>query len=153
MKTNAPASVILIRLFVGGLFLSEGIQKFLFASQLGSGRFERIGIPFPEIMGPTVGALELICGILILLGLFTRLASIPLIVIMLTALFTTKIPILNGDDFLIFKVRELSDYGFWSMMHQSRNDICLLFGSLFLLVVGAGKISLDSILLKRKAAD
>lgn len=153
LASDAPSSVLLIRLMVGGLFLSEGIQKFLFAAQLGSGRFERIGIPFPELMGPMVGAFELICGILILAGLLTRLASIPLIVIMLTALFTTKIPILIGQDFLIFHVRALSRYGFWSMMHESRNDICLLLGSTFLLIVGAGRVSLDAILARKASTN
>lgn len=142
--SNAPSSVILIRLMVGGLFLSEGIQKFIYPAQLGAGRFERIGIPLHDFMGPIVGGFELVCGFLVLLGLATRLACIPLIVIMLVALFTTKIPILIGQDFFIFHVRELSRYGFWSMMHESRNDLCLLLGSMFLLVVGAGRWSVDS---------
>lgn len=149
LASNAPTSVILIRLMVGGLFLSEGIQKFLFSAQLGSGRFEKIGIPLPEIMGPMVGGFELMCGVLVLLGLCTRLACLPLIGIMLTALFTTKIPVLIGSDFLIFHVRELSRYGFWSMMHESRNDLCLLLGSTFLLLVGAGRFSLDHLLSKK----
>jgi hypothetical protein len=80
LLTQAPASVILIRLMVGGLFVSEGIQKFLFASKLGAGRFEKIGIPFPEMMGPVVGGFETICGLLVLAGLATRLACVPLIV-------------------------------------------------------------------------
>lgn len=146
LASRAPASVILIRLMVGGLFLSEGIQKFLLPAQLGAGRFEKIGIPLHEFMGPMVGGFELVCGLLVLLGLATRLACIPLICIMLVALFTTKIPVLIGQDFLIFHVRELSRYGFWSMMHESRNDLCLLLGSTFLLVVGAGRWSVDSIL-------
>jgi putative oxidoreductase len=150
LVTQAPSSVLLIRLMVGGLFLSEGIQKFLFSEQLGAGRFERIGIPLPEVMGPMVGGFELICGLLVLLGLTTRLACIPLICIMLVALFTTKIAVLLGQDFLIFKVRELSRYGFWSMMHESRNDLCLLLGSIYLLLVGAGKWSLDFWLLLRR---
>jgi putative oxidoreductase len=148
-STSAPDTTLLIRLMVGGLFLSEGIQKFLFSAQLGAGRFEKIGIPFHEIMGPMVGGFELICGLLVLAGLGTRLACVPLICIMLTALFTTKIPILLGQDFLIFKVRELSRYGFWSVMHESRNDLCLLLGSVFLLIVGAGRLSLDARIARR----
>jgi len=148
--SRAPNSVILIRLMVGGLFLSEGIQKFLFPAQLGAGRFEKIGIPLHEVMGPMVGGFELICGLLVLAGLATRLACVPLICIMLTALFTTKIPVLLGQDFLIFNVRELSRYGFWSVMHESRNDLCLLLGSVFLLIVGAGRLSLDARLASQK---
>lgn len=147
--SSAPSSVVLIRVMVGGLFLSEGIQKFLFSASLGAGRFERIGIPLHEIMGPMVGGFELICGLLVLLGLATRIACVPLIGIMAVALFTTKIPVLIGQDFLISQVRELSRYGFWSMMHESRNDLCLLLGSMFLLIVGAGRWSVDAHLAKR----
>jgi putative oxidoreductase len=73
--TTAPASVILIRIVVGGVFLSEGIQKFLFPNELATGRFLKIGIPAPEIMGPFVGTVETVCGSLILLGLLKRLAA------------------------------------------------------------------------------
>lgn len=150
--SSAPASVILIRLMVGGLFLSEGIQKFLFPEQLGAGRFEKIGIPLHEFMGPMVGGFEMVCGLLVLLGLATRCACLPLIGIMLVALLTTKIPVLIGQDFLIFQVRELSRYGFWSMMHESRNDLSLLLGAIFLLIVGAGRWSVDAILSTKNKA-
>jgi len=145
-STTAPAAVILIRLMVGGIFLSEGIQKFLYPAQLAAGRFARIGIPWPEVMGPFVGGVEVTCGLLVMLGLFTRLAAVPLIITMCVALMSIKVPILLGQEFLGFSLRPLPRYGFWSMMHESRNDICMLLGSLFLLVVGAGKWSLDRLL-------
>src|SRR5437867_11104184 len=88
---NAPAAVILIRFVVGAVFLSEGIQKFLFAAENGVGRFARIGIPAPEIMAPFVGVAEIACGALTLIGLITRLAAIPLIIDMLVAILSTKI--------------------------------------------------------------
>ena len=146
LSTHAPAAVILIRLMVGGIFLSEGIQKFLYPAELAAGRFAKIGIPWPEVMGPFVGGVEVICGLLILLGLLTRLAAIPLIITMCVALISIKVPILLGQEFLGFSLRPLPRYGFWSMMHESRNDICMLLGSLFLLIVGAGKWSLDYLL-------
>ena len=80
MTTMAPASVILIRITVGGIFLSEGIQKFLFSNDLGVGRFVKIGIPAPPVMAPFVGVVEIVCGSLILLGLLTRLFAILLII-------------------------------------------------------------------------
>jgi len=80
ISTNAPRSVILIRLSVGAVFLSEGIQKFLFPNDLGVGRFIKIGIPAPQVMAPFVGVIELVCGTLIILGLLTRLAAVPLII-------------------------------------------------------------------------
>lgn len=131
MHTSAPASVLLIRIMVGGVFLSEGIQKFLYAADVGSGRFAKIGLPNPEFLGPFVGGFEIVCGVLVLLGLFTRLAVLPLLVIMTVAVLSTKIPILQES-------------GFWKMAHASRNDFCMVMGSLYLLVVGAGRWSLDA---------
>jgi putative oxidoreductase len=149
LDTRASAANALIRLMVGGVFLSEGIQKFLYPADLGSGRFEKIGLPAPEFFGPFVGSFETICGALILLGLGTRLAAIPLIFIMLVALFTVKIPILIGEEFLGFALRPLPRYGVLSMLHESRNDFCMLLGSVFLLITGAGPWSIDSKLVKK----
>ncbi len=115
---------------VGIVFLSEGIQKFLFAGKLGAGRFSKIGLPNPDFLGPFVGAFEIICGVFILTGLFTRLAAIPLIIIMLVALSTTKAHILANE-------------GFWNMIHASRTDWAMLLGSIFLLIKGGGRWSID----------
>src|SRR5690349_236589 len=93
IATSAPAVVILIRFVVGAVFLSEGIQKFLFPDELGVGRFIKIGIPAPGVMAPFVGVVEIVCGALMLAGLLTRLAAIPLIIDMLVAISTTKIPL------------------------------------------------------------
>jgi putative oxidoreductase len=144
IATSAPAWVILIRLLVGGTFLSEGIQKFLFPGEVGAGRFAKIGIPAPDVMGPFVGVVEIVCGALILLGLLTRLATIPLIVDMSVAILSTKVPIWLGHGFWGFSLRNLPYYGFWGMAHEARTDWAMLLGSLFLLIVGAGKWSVDS---------
>ena len=146
LASNAPASVILIRLVVGGVFMSEGIQKFLFPNDLGAGRFVKIGIPSPEIMGPFVGVVETICGALILLGLLTRLAAIPLIIDVVVAITATKIPILLGHGIWRFSVSQLPSYGFWAMLHEARVDFAMLLGSIFLLLVGAGALSVDAAL-------
>jgi uncharacterized membrane protein YphA (DoxX/SURF4 family) len=127
-------STLLIRLMVGIVFLSEGIQKFLFPAIRGAGRFEKIGLPIPEFLGSFVGTFEILCGIMILLGFFTRYAAIPLIIIMLVALGTTKVEILANE-------------GFWAMMHASRTDWAMLMGSLFLLLQGGGSWSVDRFLL------
>jgi len=129
--TNAPAAVILIRLIVGGVFLSEGIQKFLFPEAQGVGRFTKIGIPASEVLAPFVGMCEFVCGVLFLLGLLTRFAAITMIINMLVAISTTKVPILLHD-------------GFWKMAHEARTDWAMLLGSAFLLVVGAGSWSFDA---------
>lgn len=129
---------------VGGVFLSEGIQKFLEPASRGAGRFAKIGIPWPDLMGPFVGAVEMGCGALVLVGLLTRLATVPLIISMVVALLSTKIPILLGRGFWGFQLRELSSYGLWSMLHESRTDISMLLGSIFLALVGPGPWSLDA---------
>lgn len=94
LETRAPAAVVLIRLMVGAVFLSEGIQKFLFPEKLGAGRFAQIGIPAPAFFGPFVGAVEVACGALLLVGLLTRVAAIPLLADMAVAIATTKLPLL-----------------------------------------------------------
>jgi uncharacterized membrane protein YphA (DoxX/SURF4 family) len=115
---------------VGAVFLSEGIQKFLF-DKLGSGRFEKIGLPNPEFLGPFVGSFEITCGILVLVGLFTRIASIPLFIIMLVAMAATKTQL-------------YIDNGFWSMLHDSRTDWAMFLGSIFLMIKGGGRWSADN---------
>jgi uncharacterized membrane protein YphA (DoxX/SURF4 family) len=141
--------VILIRLVVGAVFLSEGIQKFLFANDLGVGRFIKIGIPAPQVIGPFVGVIEITCGTLIILGLLTRSAAIPLIIDMLVAILSTKIPILLGHGFWRFSLSKLPSYGFWSMAHEARVDYAMLLGSIFLLIIGAGAWSIDARLSRR----
>lgn len=135
---------IFVRLSLGLVFLPEGTQKLIFSDALGAGRFLKIGIPYPDIMGPFVGWVEIICGALLLLGLFTRFAAIPLIITMIVAFISTKIPIWIGADWWIFHVRELKTYGFWSFMHESRTDWAMLTGAVYLLLAGGGKWSLDS---------
>lgn len=144
IDTNAPRSVILIRIVVGWVFLSEGIQKFLYAAENGAGRFARIGIPSADVMGPFVAVVEIVFGTLILFGLMTRLAAIPLIIDMLVAIVSTKIPILLGHGFWGFSLRTLPYYGFWGMFHEARTDFAMLLGSIFLLIVGGGLWSMDA---------
>lgn len=131
LSTDNSKATILIRLMVGAIFLSEGYQKFIFPAIRGAGRFEKIGLPLPDFLGTFVGVFEVLCGILILVGLLTRWASIPLIIIMLVAIATTKTDI-------------LADKGFWEMLHGSRTDWAMLLGSIFLLIKGGGYWSVDA---------
>jgi uncharacterized membrane protein YphA (DoxX/SURF4 family) len=97
---------------------------------------------------PFVGTVEITCGALIILGLLKRLAAVPLIIIMimLVAIVSTKVPIGLGHDFWIFHVQKLARYGFWSMAHEARADFCMLLGSLYLLIEGGGRWSIDAAL-------
>lgn len=146
---SAPQAVVLIRLAVGAVFLSEGIQKFLYAAENGVGRFAKIGIPAPDVLAPFVGVAEIACGGLILIGFLTRLAAIPLIIDMIVAILSTKIPILLGHEFWGFSLRTVPYYGFWGMLHEARTDLTMLLGSIFLLIVGAGALSVDARLSSR----
>ena len=150
LETRSSGWTILIRLLVGlVVFFPEGIQKLAFPDILGAGRFAHIGIPYPELMGPFVGVVETLCGALIILGLLTRLAAVPLIIIMVVAIISTKVPMWLGHDFWIFHVPKLARYGFWSMAHEARADFDMLLGSLYLLIEGAGAWSLDALLSRR----
>lgn len=137
IKTDNSKTTIIIRLIVGIVFLSEGIQKFLFPAIRGAGRFDKIGLPFPDLLGSLVGTFEVLCGILILIGLYTRLASLPTFIIMIVAIATTKLEILSID-------------GFWQMMHSSRTDWAMLLGSLFLIIQGGGNWSVDKKLMNKE---
>ena len=131
VDARAPAAVLLVRLLVGPVFLSEGIQKFLFPAALGVGRFTKIGIPAPEVMAPFVGVVEIVFGLLLIVGLLTRLATIPLLIDIVVAIATTKIPMLLRD-------------GFWKTAHEARTDYAMLLGLIFLLLVGSGPLAIDS---------
>ena len=133
LGSTAPSATVLIRVLVGWVFLSEGIQKFLFPAALGVGRFAKIGIPAPQFFGPFVGVVEVVCGALLIVGLGTRLASIPLLIDILVAIATTKVPMLSRS-------------GFWATMHEARTDFCMLLGLIFLLIVGSGTLSFDDCL-------
>ncbi|MEF8816503.1 MAG: DoxX family protein [Salinibacter sp.] len=135
----------LVRLMVGAVFLSEGLQKFLYPAVRGPGRFADMGWPMPELLANLVGGTEVLCGVCILVGLYTRLAAAGTAAIMTTAILTTKIPIWMGAGFGPFEVRELSQYGFWSMAHAMRTDWAMLLGSLVLVIAGAGPWSADSV--------
>ncbi len=129
-ENRASIAAWFVRLMTGCVFLSEGIQKLLFADTLGSGRFARIGIPAPDFFGPFVGTVEILGGILILVGLWTRYAAIPLTVVMIVAIVTTKIPM-------------LTEKGFWIMAHESRTDWAMLIGLVVIQILGSGRWSLD----------
>src|ERR1700754_1510081 len=136
---RASGAVVLIRFYVGLIFVGEGVLKFLRPDALGPGRFIKAGIPAGEFFAYLDGAFEIGCGLLILVGLLTRLATIPMIVDMIGALLITKVPLLWGQAPLYPK-----EAGFWDFFHEGRLEIAMLCGSVFLLIVGAGAYSIDA---------
>ena len=152
MITEPRFSFIIIRLLVGGVFLSEGIQKFLYPDLRGVGRFrDSIGMPAPEFLGYWVASWEVVCGALLIVGLFTRLAAIPTLGIMVVALATTKFVML-GDatlvDGLPARAEGMYDdsvaFRFWYMAHAMRTDTAMFLGSIFIIINGAGRASIDA---------
>jgi uncharacterized membrane protein YphA (DoxX/SURF4 family) len=115
---------ILIRLVVGLIFLSEGLQKYLFPGLLGTGRFEKTGFSHPQFWAYFTGSFEMLCGLMVLLGLFLPLAVIPLFIIMMVAFVTTKWPL-------------LIEKGFWPFAHEYRTDFAMTLLLIFLFLYGS----------------
>lgn len=103
-------------------------------------------------MGPFVGIVEVVCGALVIVGLLTRLAAIPLLIDISVAILSTKVPILLGRGYWTFTLPKLPRYGFWSMVHEARTDFSMWLGVVFLLIVGAGMLSLDTLLVRPSAS-
>ncbi len=130
INKTSDKPTFLCRLAVGLIFFSEGLQKFLFPEINGTGRFAKIGFSNPAFWAYFTGTFEIVCGILILIGLLTRLAAVPLFIIMMVAFITTKYP-------------ELIEKGFWFMAHDYRTDFAMTLLLIFLLIHGGGNNSLD----------
>jgi uncharacterized membrane protein YphA (DoxX/SURF4 family) len=142
--TGASAN-ILIRIVVGGVFLNEGLLKFLDPMTNAAGRFAAIGIPAPQFFGPLVATVETVGGLLLCLGLLTQPAVLALLIDISVAIFTTKLPVLLGHGYLGFSLMKLKSYGLLSMVHEARTDFAMWFGLLFLLLTGPGRWSLDGV--------
>lgn len=137
MHTHAPSAALFIRLSVGLIFFTQGILKFT-EPKWGIIRFTHIGFPFPGFTAHFVGTFEIICGLLVTIGLLTRLANIPLLIINLTAIGTTKIPELFH-----------ASQGFWFMVSDARTDFAMFCGIVFMLIVGAGNVSFDALIFRK----
>ena len=136
LGTTAPGPALFVRVIVGWIFLSEGIQKFLFPDALGVGRFFKIGIPAPDLTAPFVGVVEIVAGTLLIVGLVTRFASLALLIDIAVAIASTKTPM-------------LAQKGFWPTMHEARTDLAMAFSLVFLLWCGGGMWSIDRRLIRR----
>jgi putative oxidoreductase len=130
LSTGNDSKIIIVRLIVGLIFISEGIQKCVIVTAFGPAFFKDIGFSHPLFWTYFIGTFEISCGVLVLLGLLIRLASIPLFVIMVTAFITTKLPLLS------FK-------GVWTFLHEYSIDFSLTLLLILLFIYGSGKWSFD----------
>jgi uncharacterized membrane protein YphA (DoxX/SURF4 family) len=133
-------SMSLIRVVVGLVFLLEGSLKFLRPEELGAGRFEALGLPFPHYLAPLVGGIEIGAGVAIMLNIYAGDAALVLLMVIATALITTKFPILLGRPLGPFPLEKLKEYGWLSFFHQARTDFCMLFGLLAILIDSGLKV-------------
>lgn len=128
-NTRTSLGLFLLRVMVGWVFLSEGIQKFLYPAARGVGRFHEIGIPFPRLSAPFVGAVEIVCGAMLIAGIATGFAVVLLLIDISVAIASTKVPLLK--------------HGFWNAMHESRTDFCMLLGLIAIALLGSGRLSMQ----------
>ena len=140
MQKNLP--MVLIRIIVGIVFLNEGILKFMYPSELGVGRFAHIGLPFPHLLGPFVGAVEIAGGAALILNLYAGDAALLLLIVILTAIVTTKVPILIGHHLGAFAPPKLDHYGLFSFIHEARTDLAMLFGLVAVLLNSGMRLSM-----------
>jgi putative oxidoreductase len=147
---SGPSSILLIRLMTGGVFFWEGFLKFVYPNQ-GVGRFTKLGFPFPEFTAHFVGSFEIIGGLFLLFGIFTRFTAFYFIIQMIVAVLSTKISLYLGSSPLPLPPAP-PKIGFWAVLHEIRSDYAQIMTSLFLLIEGPGRKSLDSILKKKQLA-
>ena len=145
---SAPPATLLVRLMAGGVFLWEGVLKFVYTNQ-GVGRFTKLGFPAPHATATFVGLLEIVGGLLLLAGLLTRLIAVPFVVEMLVAMASTKIALYLGTSPLP-RPPSPPQLGIWAVLHEIRSEYAQLLSVIFLGIVGPGPWSLDAFLKRRK---
>ena len=146
--TDAPTATILLRLMAGGVFFWEGILKFVYTNQ-GVGRFTKLGMPFPELTANFVGVLEIVGGLFLIFGLFTRFFAFAFIIEMIVAILSTKIALYFGTSPLPLPAAP-PQIGFWAVLHEIRSEYAQLLTCAFLFIAGSGKLALDALLAKRR---
>jgi putative oxidoreductase len=146
--TNGPDATLAIRLMGGGVFFWEGLLKFVYANQ-GVGRFTKLGMPVPDVLAPAIALLEVVGGVLVMSGLFTRFIAVPFIIEMIVAILATKISLYLGTSPLP-QPPSPPKVGPWAVLHEIRSDYAQLMSCVFLLLAGPGSLSLDAWLERRK---
>ena len=145
---DAPSATILLRFMAGGVFLWEGILKFVYVNQ-GVGRFTKIGIPAPSEMATFIGVLEIVGGMLLITGFLTRLIAVPFIIEMVVAMLSTKIALYLGTSPLPLPPAP-PQVGLWAVLHEIRSDYAQIMTVIFLLIAGPGRLSIDALMARTR---
>jgi len=138
MRRDLP--MMLIRVMVGLVFLTEGILKFVRPQDLGAGRFAAVGLPFAEVLAPGVAVIEIAGGLAVVLGIYAGDAALALLAVIVVALVTTKLPILFGRPLGPFALAKLTYYGLGSFLHEARVDLCMLLGTVSVILDAGLKV-------------
>ncbi len=146
---DGPTATLLLRLMAGGVFVWEGILKFVYPNQ-GVGRFAKLGFPVAHLTASLVGGWEIVGGVLLMLGLLTRGAGILFAIEMVVAMLSTKIGLYLGTSPLPLPP-VAPQVGFWAVLHESRSEYAQLLTSLYLVIAGPGVLSLDARLRRARA--
>ena len=145
---DGPSATVLLRLMAGGVFLWEGILKFVYTNQ-GVGRFTKIGIPAPSEMATFIAVLEIVGGVLLITGFLTRLIAVPFIIEMVVAMLSTKIALFLGTSPLPLPPVP-PQVGMWAVLHEIRSDYAQIMSVIFLLIVGPGRLSIDALMARAR---
>ena len=141
---TGQSTILILRLMAGGVFFWEGILKFVYVNQ-GVGRFTKLGFPFPEATAHFIAVGEIIGGLLLIFGLFTRIVAFYFIIQMIVAVLSTKIDLYFGTSPLPLPPAP-PKMGIWAVLHEIRSDYAQILTCLFLLIEGPGRMSLDFII-------
>lgn len=130
--------MILIRIIVAVVFITEGALKFMYPGELGAGRFARIGLMYPHVLASFVGGVEIVAGLAVLANFYAGDAALFLLAVIVTAIVTTKIPILMGHPLGRFAPpKNVEHFGVLGFIHEARTDLAMLF-SLIAIALDSG---------------
>lgn len=147
---NAPKATILLRLMAGGVFLWEGLLKFVYVNQ-GVGRFTKLGLPLPPLTANFVAVLEIAGGAFLIAGFLTRILSFVFVIEMIVAILTTKISLFFGTSPLPLPPAP-PQIGFWAVLHEIRSDYAQIMTCFFLFLAGPGRLALDRLFFSKQNA-
>lgn len=137
-----------LRLVLGYGFFEHGWAKLSRGPDGFVGILHAIGLPFPELLGWATVVVEIVGGLMIFAGALVPAASLPMIVILLVAIFTVHLP--NGFSSIKLTAYDAAGAHFGQPGYET--DLLYIAGLVALCIAGAGPLSVDGLLNKRREA-